>query len=243
MTGGHALGFVFADYLTTIKDLRVLVDEVIKDSRPSTAAHIEYRFVDKNEWPVTTAQEEKLTAMDLIVNQNVCIQFKSQSHHPKTLALPSPVNHEFKPTQLAITSSELKTYTSDATSYAKTPLSERPSDGPYPYPSTKTDLISTSNDQNEAGLQSFWRRRSGNKNKDNNAITSTTITSIQPASSIRPQQSTRKRFGGDKLIRLKSSKSKAKPIMLSYARQEAAQHALDLKEMLNEQGFQVYLVS
>lgn len=31
--------------------------------------------------------------------------------------------------------------------------------------------------------------------------------------------------------------------MLSYARQEAAQHAIDLKKELVKQGFSVYLVS
>jgi hypothetical protein len=44
-------------------------------------------------------------------------------------------------------------------------------------------------------------------------------------------------------VRIKSGKSSAKPIMLSYARQEAAQHALDLKKQLVHLGYSVYLAS
>lgn len=45
-------------------------------------------------------------------------------------------------------------------------------------------------------------------------------------------------------MRIKSNgKSNGKCIMVSYARQEAAQHALNLKQELVERGFSVYLVS
>ena len=46
----------------------------------------------------------------------------------------------------------------------------------------------------------------------------------------------------EKVIRIKETKL-GKPIMLSYARQEAAQHALELKQRLVSKGYSVYLVS
>lgn len=57
--------------------------------------------------------------------------------------------------------------------------------------------------------------------------------------SISIRQTSRKKQ--EKVVKVKSSKS-VKPIMISYARQEAAQHALDLKRQLVSLGFSVYLV-
>ncbi|CAG2105730.1 unnamed protein product [Medioppia subpectinata] len=55
--------------------------------------------------------------------------------------------------------------------------------------------------------------------------------------SVRQTQTIKK----SKLVRIKSSGKGGKVVMLSYCRQEASQHALDLKDHLLELGFSVYL--
>ena len=35
---------------------------------------IDYRFIDRNEWPVLRSHEEQLTLLDILVNQNVHIR-------------------------------------------------------------------------------------------------------------------------------------------------------------------------
>lgn len=56
------------------------------------------------------------------------------------------------------------------------------------------------------------------------------------------KQTTSRSIKKEKLLRFKQKTSLGKPIMLSYARQEAAQHALDLKRQLVNLGYSVYLV-
>lgn len=54
------------------------------------------------------------------------------------------------------------------------------------------------------------------------------------------QSSVKGRKESDKRIRI--TKENVKPILISYVRAEAAQYALDLKQELVKQGFNVYLV-
>lgn len=83
---GDALGFVFADYLTSLKDFRTIVDEVLKESlvcnkelstKSTEQQQLEYCFIDRHGWPIINAQEEKLNVFDLVVNQSVYIKLSS----------------------------------------------------------------------------------------------------------------------------------------------------------------------
>ncbi|RWS05714.1 TIR motif-containing protein-like protein, partial [Dinothrombium tinctorium] len=174
------LGFIFIDYLSILLSVRPTIDELLRQIAPKSMK-IEYKFIDRNGWPIAQNQENLLTIYDILVNQNICIKIKSLPDYvcnghvteiSETFALP-----------------------------ASEPIKQ----------------ITAANDS----VDGFFRRPSAIKRN------------------LLKRQTTRRRM--DKPFRIKSSKTAAKLIMISYARQEAAQHALVLKKELISFGYSVYL--
>ncbi|XP_071038969.1 uncharacterized protein [Parasteatoda tepidariorum] len=65
------MGFVFADLNVNIKQLREIIEQQLKLSQQM---RLEYRFVEKNGWPVMSKQEPTLSLLDIMLGQIVCIQ-------------------------------------------------------------------------------------------------------------------------------------------------------------------------
>lgn len=242
---GQPLGFVFAHYLITIKELRELIDELLKcedvtPTVPPIAGHgtiatiiagpissklpVEFTFIDKNGWPVKCVQEDKLSLLDLIINHNVCVHLKENKVISSNVISDNQHHHHVQSSnhgmdRKPITALDHKYLTSDISNGQRFMSGQLTSPGDQYLSIKQSTNDSIVNDTVDGS--SIMRRGS----KKGTAVSRPLV-----------------RRKTDKLIRLKSSKSSAKPIMLSYARQEAAQHALDLKEELVKLGFQVYLV-
>lgn len=72
---------MFTTYDCTLSDLRRALDDVLRDSESNISNNhnklsklIDYRFIDRNEWPVLRSHEDQLTLLDVLVNQNVHIR-------------------------------------------------------------------------------------------------------------------------------------------------------------------------
>ncbi|GFV51840.1 TIR domain-containing protein [Trichonephila clavipes] len=75
-SGGDAVGFVFTDLNINIKQLRETMEQQLKISQQM---RLEYRFIEKNGWPVMASQESILSLLDIMLGQIVRIQ-NSERH-------------------------------------------------------------------------------------------------------------------------------------------------------------------
>uniref|UniRef100_T1KE61 TIR domain-containing protein n=2 Tax=Tetranychus urticae TaxID=32264 RepID=T1KE61_TETUR len=73
---GEYLGSIFTNYDCTLSDLRRILDDIFRDSENSSklAKFMDYRFIDRNEWPVVRSHEDQLTLLDILVNQNILLR-------------------------------------------------------------------------------------------------------------------------------------------------------------------------
>ncbi len=61
-----------------MRQLRDAIDEHLKEFGARNQK-LEYMFIEKNGWPVSTNQELILSVLDIIINHNICIQSGSLS--------------------------------------------------------------------------------------------------------------------------------------------------------------------
>lgn len=78
-SGGDPVGFVFTDLNVNIKQLREIMEQQLKISQHF---RLEYRFVERNGWPVMSSQETILSLVDILLGQIVCIQNCERHHNP-----------------------------------------------------------------------------------------------------------------------------------------------------------------
>ncbi|KFM73117.1 hypothetical protein X975_21094, partial [Stegodyphus mimosarum] len=69
-TGDH-IGFIFTDLNVNVKQLRDIIEQQLKISQ---RLRVEYRFLERNGWPVMPNQEPILSVVDIMLGQVVCIQ-------------------------------------------------------------------------------------------------------------------------------------------------------------------------
>ncbi|XP_074597489.1 uncharacterized protein LOC141852386 isoform X2 [Brevipalpus obovatus] len=73
------LGSIFTTYNASLDDLRRKVNELCLSSDLRFNPY-EYKFIDRNSWPVSIAQENSFTLMDIILDQNIRIKTSSYPH-------------------------------------------------------------------------------------------------------------------------------------------------------------------
>ncbi|RWS10917.1 uncharacterized protein B4U79_01492, partial [Dinothrombium tinctorium] len=181
----ESIGFAFGDYFTALQELRPQIQEMLEDSF-SKQAKVEFKFLEKNQWPITVNQESSLTVSDILINQKICIKYKLEADET------------------------IKRRTDSIYTVEKAPVIKHDS-------LTIKEVVDDTTESPSTG--GGWRKATFKK-------------------SIK-RVGTKGRVG----LKFKSTVklTKAHPIMLSYARQEASQHALNLKAELVKHGFSVYL--
>lgn len=70
-SGGEPIGFVFADLNCNVRQLRDIIEQQLK---LSFLMKSDYRFIERNGWPVMLSQETVLSVMDIILGCNVCVK-------------------------------------------------------------------------------------------------------------------------------------------------------------------------
>ena len=88
---GESFGFVFVEYFWTLRQLRDAIDDHFKEI--GLRQRIDYTFIEKNGWPVSTNQELILSVLDIVSNQTIRIQ--SGSIRISSIA-PTPVVSNIK---------------------------------------------------------------------------------------------------------------------------------------------------
>ena len=203
-SNGDSIGFVFCSLEQSLLSLRASIDELLREAVASSGqTRVEFKFVDRNGWPVLTSQERTLAIPDILVNYSVCIK-------PRLLDMPYR-----SPLSATISMGEEIASITQSSCLA------------LPEPDHRLPIGIT----NQAGMgltqeftpedDSDWKRKSK-----------------KGGSLIRRNTSILKR---NKDKNSKKPRSRAKPIMISYARNEAANHAIQLKLELVALGFSVYL--
>ena len=173
----------------------------------------DYKFLDSNDWPVLRLQEDKLSLFNLLTNEsNVRIQMKRPEVSILDNVYRNGLMNEVGPSRQSD-----QGYGSDTTDHPNNlklqdNIRSRSMEAPITYNSIDTIQL-----ERTGSGKKKERKSSLNRKK--------TINSGTKASIPKPIK----------------SKSLAHPIMLSYARQEAAQHALDLKIELEKLGYSAYL--
>jgi hypothetical protein len=188
--------------------MRDLVDDLLRQIASNRISRIpEFKFVDKHGWPVMRTQEDRLTVLDLMISQNVRVQFRS--------SLSKYLNE-------IPTNDQLTTYPAVACPSGLVNAAQMidSTDARYALPSAADTQI-TLRDEIENYREDSFRRKGSKK-----------------GNSIYRWGSTRKRTVEVKKVK---SKDTSHLIMISYARQEAAEHALRLKDELTKLGLSVYL--
>lgn len=217
--GNEAIGFVFADYNLSVEKFRndsvdqFLRDVIISNNLVQRIPNVpDYKFLDSNDWPVLRVQEEKLSLFNLLTNEsNVRIQMK----RPEVSILDNVYRNGFMNEVVPSRQSD-QGYGSDTTDH---PNNLKLQDNVR---SRSMEPPTTCNSIDTVQLE---RAGSGKKKERKSSLNRKKTTSGLKGNIPKPIK----------------SKSLAHPIMLSYARQEAAQHALDLKIELEKLGFSAYL--
>lgn len=259
----EAIGFVFANYEQSVEQFRNdFVDQLLKDiilssNLISRIPNIpDYKFLDTNEWPVLRIQEEKLTLINLLTNEsNIKIQMKSRNEN------------YFLEKNFSSSNNYLQTYNNNQNNGCNNLTMSRQSDQGYGSSSDTTDhpkasAIGNENCSNNAIVDTIRTRSMdppitsaaiGNNCSIYNSMDGNFMSTFNLERSASGKQkkkgsiNRKKPVSGPKpnvsIMSSKPIKSKslAHPIMLSYARQEAAQHALDLKIELERLGYSAYL--
>lgn len=188
---GEPVGFIFTDLNVNLKQLRDVMEQQLKISQQM---RLDYRFVERNGWPVMPTQELVLSLIDIMLNQVICIH-NLDRHIPDSI---------------------LNRPTSLIPSNIYPPLMDSSPQLPS-LPSPSSELLS---------VEHKPVRR---------------IKSLKFISRQETQTSIKIRKDSEKRHNRISKESFNKPILISYVRAEAAQYALDLKQVLVSMGFSVYL--
>lgn len=86
------IGFVFADVTASIDSIREEIDGLLKELAGHNYNKLpDYLFVDRNGWPVLRTQEANLSTLDLLASMSIKIRFPSgpSVERPRTLNIPS----------------------------------------------------------------------------------------------------------------------------------------------------------
>lgn len=242
---GFPLGFIFAFLATPLDSFRPDVDNLLKEiiSHVNNPKLPDYAFVDNLGRPVLRNQEEKLSLVDLIQSgQNVHIIFlnpdpssPSHSSNPPTLQ-PPPIKY--------ISHSHSITYTERGGNRSQNNSPKRSIEPFLPCQSNYSDTV-----------DGRTRHISQTSSISGAPLTPSTIIGGDPqrlpVEDIKRENSWKGRMSRkpskkkdkevkDKL-RDKGKVQKTHSIMLSYARNEAAHHALQLKKELEKLGVSTYL--
>lgn len=172
----------------------------------------QYRFIERNGWPITLQQELQLILMDVMIGYYVCLELSDHggngNHGQKAIKhIPAP---------LQVQSSILET------AELSSPT------GPPPTPSFQVPAVTpVSQDSTDSGIPSEteWvtKKKKSRRLRPLDQLSFRTVKDFD-------RRKVEKELGV------------AKPILISYVRAESAQNALDLKKELVELGFSVYLV-
>ncbi|XP_067144072.1 uncharacterized protein [Centruroides vittatus] len=73
---GECLGFIFVDMNSNLSQVREAVNNQLKNE--ANVIKYEYKFMERNGWPVLTMQESFLTLMDILIGQSFCIQYDNK---------------------------------------------------------------------------------------------------------------------------------------------------------------------
>lgn len=217
--GSEAIGFVFADYNLSVEKFRndsvdqLLRDVIISNSLVQRMPNVpDYKFLDSNDWPVLRLQEDKLSLFNLLTNEsNVRIQMKRPEVSILDNVYRTGLVNEVGPSRQSD-----QGYGSDTTDHPNNlKIQDNIRSRSMEAPITFTSIDTIQLERTGSGKKKE-RKSSLNRKKGINGVKATIPKPIK-------------------------SKSLAHPIMLSYARQEAAQHALDLKIELEKLGYSAYL--
>ncbi|CAG2168635.1 unnamed protein product [Oppiella nova] len=210
-TNGECYGFIFVDYLWFLRQLRDIIDDHLKE--------IDYTFIERNGWPVATNQERMLSVWDIIVNQNIYIRSGSikLSNIVSNGDMNRPIDDMPQSKLMTINGSKPQANEDlQQVSYYTTGMNTYKS----------VDLV-------QADSTGVISPDKNSKNKSFKKGFNVSIRQTQTQTRVK-----------SKVVRIKS-KDLLTPskgwVMLSYCRQEAAQHAIDLKQKLRQLGFSVYL--
>ncbi|XP_054716197.1 uncharacterized protein LOC129225728 [Uloborus diversus] len=88
-SGGEPVGFVFTDLNVNIKQLREIMEQQLKMSQH---LKLDYRFVERNGWPVMSSQEPILSLLDIMLGQIVCIQNCDRQSYSSNIDNPRPTS-------------------------------------------------------------------------------------------------------------------------------------------------------
>lgn len=229
------LGFVFSDVTAPLDCIREEIDAVLKELAGSNYDKLpDYLFIDRNGWPVLKTQEVTLSTLDLLQAQSIKIRFD----RPIAPVRPNSLPHNYRAIGGSVDrSANVNSPSSFLTSPHSTsvtpvigtngPTLSLP-DGRNQWNSNVDGMVNGSiRQENYEEFESvtFNKQRGGSKKGGSSSIIRTF--------------SKRK---SDKVIRIKPSlPTKKHLIMLSYARAEAADHALNLKQELIKLNVSTYL--
>lgn len=214
----EAIGFVFAEYSVSVEKFRndsvdqLLRELIVNNNLVQRMPSIpDYKFLDSNDWPVLKLQEDKLTLYNLLTHES---NIRIQLKRSEQ----SLIDNVYRNGMLCEAGPSRQSdqgYGSDTTDHPKLPLQDsirtRSMDPPTTYNS----------------VDAFQLERTGSAKKKERK---SSLNRKKPVSGPKPV-----------ITKPIKSKSLAHPIMLSYARQEAAQHALALKIELERLGYSAYL--
>ena len=219
------LGFVFSEITSPLESIRGEIDCVLKEiAGPDYERIPDYLFIDRNGWPVLKTQEVNLTTLDLLCSQVIRIRF-DRATRPNSL--PNKLRAINGCTDANNSNLNLgNNYLGSPHSNSLSPMNLNDNLSSLPnqnvWPSNVDGMISIRENTTEV-RDEVSLKRPGSKR----------------GSSIVRRWSQKK---SDKVIRMvKSSAHTTHSIMLSYARAEGADHALNLKLELRKLNITVYL--
>ena len=223
------LGFVFCDVTAPIDCIREEIDGILKELTGANYDKLpDYCFVDRNGWPVLKTQESILSTLDLLRSQTIKIRFDRPIIAIRPNSLPTNLR--------AINGSVV-----DRTATINSPGSYLTSPHSAMTPGANGNALSLPDgrgqwNSNVDGIMNGSIRQELVDGLELDGLKSRTG---KKQSLIGRTLSKRK---SDKVIRIKPSlQTKKHLIMLSYARAEAADHALNLKQELIKLNVSTYL--
>ncbi|XP_022235491.1 uncharacterized protein LOC111083317 [Limulus polyphemus] len=77
ISGDECLGLIFADLNWTVRKVREVLDELLKEIHKSV--RFQYIFLEHHGWPLSLRQEPLLTLVDILVGQDIYIKYEGFS--------------------------------------------------------------------------------------------------------------------------------------------------------------------